>query len=143
MKIKQLSIFIENKEGRLRNALEVLAKANINIRGLSIADNEKHGIIRLIVDDVEKANDALKSANFIVKETEVIVVGVPDKPNGLNSTLELLENNNINVEYIYSFLANEEKEAVIVMKLDKPEEGLKVLEDEGINILTKEDIINI
>ena len=143
MKIKQISIFVENKEGRLKHALETLADANINIRGLSVADNEKKGIIRLIVDNTEKAKEALTKAKFIVKETEVIVVGVPDEPNGLNTALTILEDNEINVEYIYAFLSHKKDEAIVVMKLDKPEKGLEALKKMNTTILSQEDIDNI
>lgn len=143
MKIKQISVFVENKEGRIKSVLEALSSENINIRALSIADSEKSGIIRLIVDDSEKAKKALENHKFITKETEVIVVGVPDEPNGLNNTLAILENKNINVEYIYAFVSHKKDEAIVVMKLDKPEEGLKALEDKNITILSQEDIENI
>jgi hypothetical protein len=140
MKIKQISVFIENKEGRLRNALKALSEQNINIRALSIADSEKYGILRLIVDDNEKAKNALEAENLIVKETEVIVVGVPDEPNGLNSILEILENDNINVEYIYAFVSTKADEAVVVMKIEDAEKGLKVLKAANATILTRDDI---
>ena len=85
MNVKQLSVFIENKEGRLKSAVDAISKAGVNIRALSIADSAKYGILRLIVSDNEKATEALKEKKFTVKETDVIVVGVKDEPNGLNT----------------------------------------------------------
>lgn|SRR5574344_759061 len=143
MKIKQLSVFIENKEGRLKNALNVLSKENINIRALSVADSEKYGILRLIVNDNEKAKKALEKENLIVKETEVIVVGIPDKPNGLNHILEILEKDGINVEYIYAFVSTKADEAVVVMKIEDIEKGLKLLKEANSTILTRKDINNL
>lgn len=143
MKIKQISIFVENKTGRLRHALETLASANINVRALSVADNEKSGIIRIIVDDTEKAKEVLTSSKFIIKETEVIVIEVPDEPNELNNILTILEDNDINIEYIYALLSQKHAEAIIVMKINKPEEGLELLNKNNIRILKKEDIENI
>ena len=143
MKIKQISVFVENKEGRIKSVLEALSSENINILALSIADSEKSGIIRLIVDDNEKAKKALKNHKFITKETEVIIVGVPNKPNGLNNTLAILENKQINVEYIYAFVSHKIDEAIVVMKLDKPAEGLEALKSENVTNLTRKDIENI
>ncbi|MDD3409059.1 MAG: acetolactate synthase [Methanobacteriaceae archaeon] len=143
MKIKQLSVFIENKEGRLKNALNVLSKENINIRALSVADSEKYGILHLIVNDNEKAKKALEKENLIVKETEVIVVGIPDKPNGLNHILEILEKDGINVEYIYAFVSTKADEAVVVMKIEDIEKGLKLLKEANSTILTRKDINNL
>ena len=138
--IKQISVFIENKEGRLKKAINTLSKANINIRALSIADGSKYGILRLIVSDTEKSKEILEKDNFIVKETEVIVVEVPDKPNGLNSILEILEKESINVEYLYAFVSNKTDEAIVVMRLNKMEEGKTLLKSSDANILDLKDI---
>ena len=90
MSVKQLSVFIENKAGKLRKAVNAMSQAGVNIRALSIADSSKYGILRLIVSDNETAIEALKAEKFTVKENDVIVVGIKDEPNGLNSTLEML-----------------------------------------------------
>ena len=89
MVVKQISVFIENKEGRMKKAINTLAQENINIRALSIADTTKYGILRLIVSDNEKAIEALEKDGFIVRENDVIIVAVPDEPNGLNTTLAI------------------------------------------------------
>lgn len=140
MNVKQLSVFIENKEGRLKNAVNAVSQAEVNIRALSIADSSKYGILRLIVSDNEKATAALKKEKFTVKETDVIVVGIKDEPNGLNTMLEILEEENINVEYLYAFVSSKTDEAIVVVKIEDCEGGLKALKDAGANILSKEDL---
>ncbi|MCL2687407.1 MAG: amino acid-binding protein [Methanobrevibacter sp.] len=143
MKNKQISVFIENKEGKLKNAIEALSKENINIRALSIADTAKFGILRLIVSDNKKAKEVLEENNFIVKESEVIIVEVPDEPNGLNTILTYLDDEDINLEYLYAFVSSKSDEAIVVMRLENIEEGIKVLKSKNANILTEEDIKNI
>lgn len=143
MVVKQISIFIENKEGRIKKAVNAISKEGINIRALSLADNTKYGILRLIVSDNEKTKEVLKAEHFIVKETDVLVVGVKDEPNGLNSTLEIFENANINVEYIYAFVSSKTDEAIVVIKIEDYEAGVKALSEQNANILTEEDINNL
>ena len=110
MAVKQISIFVENKEGRIKKAIDTLAKENINIRALSIADTTKYGILRLIVSDNEKAINALEKDGFIVKENEVIILAVPDEPNGLNSTLAVFDEKDINLEYWYELVIKKKYE---------------------------------
>ena len=140
MSVKQLSVFIENKEGKLKKAVNAMSQAGINIRALSIADSSKYGILRLIVSDNETAIKALKEEKFTVKETNVIVVGVKDEPNGLNSMLEILEDEGINVEYLYAFVGSKTDEAIVVVKIENYEEGLRALENAGATLLSKEDL---
>lgn len=139
----QISVFIENKEGRIRKAIDTLAKAGINIRALSVADTSKYGILRLIVSDNEKATKALEKDGFIVKENEVIVVTVPDEPNGLNSTLAVLDDADINIEYIYAFVGNEPGEAIVAIKVEDTQKAIEVFEKNNAKILKKEDIEKI
>ena len=140
MAVKQISIFIENKEGRIKKAINTLAEENINIRALSIADTTKYGILRLIVSDNEKAIDALEKDGFIVKENEVIILAVPDKPNGLNSTLAVFDENGINLEYLYAFVSTKSDEAIVVMRLENMEKAFEALENSYVKILDAEDI---
>ena len=114
MAVKQISIFVENKEGRIKKAIDTLARAGINIRALSIADTTKYGILRLIVSDNEKAIEALENDGFIVKENEVIVLAVPDEPNGLNSTLAIFDEKDINTIKIRNFKKKKGKIARIL-----------------------------
>jgi hypothetical protein len=142
MEIKQISIFIENKEGRLKKAIDTISKAEINIRALSLAERAKFGILRLIVSDNEKAKSVLEENNFAVKENDVLVVEVPDKPNGLNSLLSILDDEDINVEYLYAFVGKKTDEAIVVMRVKNIEEGIKVLKAKNANLLTRTYIDN-
>ena len=140
MSVKQISIFVENKEGRIKKAIDTLAKQNINIRALSIADTTKYGILRLIVSDNEKAIEALENDNFIVKENEVIILAVPDKPNGLNSTLAVFDEKGINLEYLYAFVSSKTDEAIVVMRLENMEKAIEALNESNVKILDVDDI---
>ena len=139
----QISVFIENKEGRIKKAIDTLANAGINIRALSVGDTTKYGILRLIVSDNDKAIESLENEGFIVKESEVIVVAVPDKPNGLNSTLAILDNADINLEYIYAFVSSKPDEAIVAMKVEDTEKAIDVFEKNNAKILEKEDLEKI
>jgi hypothetical protein len=143
MAVKQISIFVENKEGRIKKAIDTLAKENINIRALSIADTAKYGILRLIVSNNEKAIKALEKDGFIVKENDVIILAVPDRPNGLNSTLAVFDEKGINLEYLYAFVSNKTDEAIVVMRLEDMEMAIKALEDSDVKILEENDIKNL
>lgn len=143
MAVKQISIFVENKEGRIKKAIDTLAKENINIRALSIADTTKYGILRLIVSDNEKAISALEDNGFIVKENEVILLAVPDEPNGLNSTLAVFDERDINLEYLYAFVSSKTDEAIVVMRLENMEKAIEALENSDVKILETEDIKNL
>ena len=140
MAVKQISIFVENKEGRIKKAIDTLARANINIRALSIADTSKYGILRLIVSDNEKAIEALEKDGFIVKENEVIILAVPDEPNGLNSTLSVFDEKGINLEYLYAFVSSKTDEAIVVMRLENMEKAIEALNESNVRILDENDI---
>lgn len=140
MTVKQISVFIENKEGRIKKALNTLAENNINIRALSIADTTKYGILRLIVSNNQIAITSLENDGFVVRENDVIVVAIPDEPNGLNSTLEILDKNDINLEYLYAFSSNNTDKAIVVMRLENMKEAINLLEENNAEILEKEDI---
>ena len=141
MKIEQLSIFLENKVGRLAEVTDVLASADINIRTLSLADTSDFGILRLIVNDHEKAKAALKEAGFTVGLTSVIAVEVPHQPGGLNSILHLLGKKGINVEYMYAFMQKGDN-AVLIFRFNRPDAALEVLKETGIPILSNEQVCN-
>ncbi len=140
MTVQQISVFIENKEGRIKKALNTLAENNINIRALSIADTTKYGILRLIVSNNQIAITSLEKDGFVVRENDVIVVAIPDEPNGLNSTLEILDKNDINLEYLYAFSSNNTDKAIVVMRLENMKEAINLLEENNAEILEKEDI---
>ena len=143
MVVKQISIFVENKEGRIKKAINALANENINIRALSIADTSKYGILRLIVSDNEKAIETLEKDGFIVKENEVILLAVPDEPNGLNSTLAVFDEKGINLEYLYAFVSNKSNEAIVVMRLENMEKAINALNESNIKQLDENDIKNL
>ena len=143
MAVKQISIFIENKEGRIKKAIDTLAQQNINIRALSIADTTKYGILRLIVSDNKKAIAALEDNGFVVRENEVIIIAVPDEPNGLNSTLAVFDEKGINLEYLYAFVSSKTDEAIVVIRLENMDQAIEALQDSDVSILDENDIKNL
>lgn len=135
MKVEQISIFIENKSGRLAEVSGVLGDAGVNIRALSLADTSDFGILRLIVNDTDKAFKVLREQNFTVSKTEVIGVEVPDSPGGLSSILQILDKNDVNVEYMYAFVERSGDNAVIIFRFDDVDAAIKVLSDNGVKII--------
>jgi len=143
MKVEQISIFLENKSGRLAEVATVLAGAGINIRALSLADTTDFGILRLIVNDTEKAKQVLKDNGFTVGKTEVIGVEVADKPGGLAEILNVMKENAINVEYMYAFVQKSVGNAIIIFRFDELEKAIEVLHKAGIRIMKGEEIYSI
>ncbi len=143
MRVKQISIFIENRSGRLREVADVLGKNTINIRALSLADTSDYGILRLIVDNPEKARDVLKRDNFTLSETDVIAVEVADKPGGLSDVLDILGETGINVEYMYAFVEKSSNNAVIIFRIEDIETAIKVLGEKNIRILSHEQVTQL
>ncbi|HSB52474.1 MAG TPA: ACT domain-containing protein [Dissulfurispiraceae bacterium] len=140
MKVKQISVFLENKKGRLWEALDSLAKAKINIRALSIADTSEFGILRLIVPEPEKAKKALEKNGFTVGENDVIAVGVSDEPGGLARVLKVLTDADINVEYVYAFVEKSGQKAVVVLRTENIGAGVKALKGAKVPVLTPEEV---
>jgi hypothetical protein len=143
MKVEQISIFIENKSGRLADVTHALGSAGINIRALSLADTSDFGILRLIVDKTDEAKSALKNQGFTVNKTEVVAVEVPDRPMGLCGILQVLDRGKVNVEYMYAFVERCGENAVIIFRFDNPEEAIKVLTANGINVLQGERVYSM
>lgn len=143
MKVKQISVFLENKSGRLAKVTEVLGENGVNIRALSIADTSDFGILRLIVNHPEKAYEALKEAGFTVSETEVIAVEVPDVPGGLAQALTVLQASRINVEYLYAFLEKSSKAALVVFRVEEPDRACEVLAANNINVLKGDEVYKL
>lgn len=135
MKIKQISLFLENKPGHLSSVCQTLADAGINILTLALADTEQFGILRLIVQDWEKAKTALEAAGGIVNVTEVVATEVEDRPGGLVRILNVLERANTNVEYMYAFTFGNRDKAVMVFRFDDPDAAIEALRGEGISVL--------
>lgn len=140
MRVKQISIFLENKSGRLAQVSRVLGENGINIRALSIADTTDFGILRLIVNDPDKAYQVLKEAGFTVSTTDVIAVEVTDVPGGLADVLQLLDQSGINIEYLYAFVQKVSNAALVVFRVEQLEEAVKVLQQEGIRILAGDEV---
>ena len=140
MKAKQLSIFLENKVGRLAEVTGVLGERGINIRALSLADTSDFGVLRLIVDDPTKAQEALKEEGYTVSTTEVIAVKVPDKPGGLGRVLRSFIDLGVNIEYMYAFAGKNGDNAVVVFRVDDPERAIPVLKQHGVGLLTEDEI---
>ena len=135
MKVEQISIFLENKPGGLEEVTRILKDAGINIRTLSLADTTDFGILRLIVNDVERASQILKEQGFRTSRTIVVAVEVPDRPGGLHGILEVLSKNGINVEYLYAFVERSGEHAVIIFRFDAPDKAIDVLQKNGLNVL--------
>lgn len=140
MFIKQLSIFVENKFGRLEAIIDTLSKANINIRALSLAEAQDYGVLRVIVDDAESAKLALNDVGVIAKITDVVAVYLDDRSGGLASVLSVLKNAEIAIEYMYAFLGRTEGKALMVLKADDEAKTEKVLTENNIPMLCQEDI---
>lgn len=143
MKVEQISIFIENKSGRLADVTHALGSAGVNIRALSLADTSDFGILRLIVDKTDEAKAALKDQGFTVNKTEVVAVEVPDRPMGLYGILQVLDRGKVNVEYMYAFVERCGENAVIIFRFDNPEEAIRVLTANGINVLQGERVYSM
>lgn len=135
MKVEQISVFLENKSGRLADVARSLGDAGVNIRALSIADSSDFGILRIIVNDNDKAFEVLKKKGFTISKTEVVAVEVSDKPGGLAQVLDLLARESINVEYMYAFVERSSDNAVIVFRFDEMDSAIKVLSLNGVVIL--------
>ncbi|WP_461211532.1 ACT domain-containing protein [Desulfocurvus sp. DL9XJH121] len=140
MKVEQISIFLENRAGRLAEVTRVLAEAGINIRALSLADTSDFGILRLIVSDFEKAKTVLKDNGFTVGRTTVVAVEVPDKPGGLHSILGMLSENKVNVEYMYAFVQQSGQNAIMIFRFDRTDQALELLAQAGLNVVPGEKL---
>ncbi len=143
MKVTQISIFIENKSGRLAEVSRLLGEKGVNIRALSLADTTDFGILRLIVDNTDLAKQTLKEGGFTVSKTEVVAVEVPDRPGGLASILKVLDMASVNVEYMYAFVERSAGNAVIIFRFDDVDHAIQVLQDHKIKVLPGEHIYGI
>lgn len=140
MRVEQISVFLENKAGRLAEVARILAEAGINIRALSLADTSDFGILRLIVNDNNKAKEALKQHGFTVGKTDVVAVEVEDRPGGLHRILDVLYRSNVNVEYMYAFVQQSGSNAVIIFRFDNLDEAVRVLQANGVPVIEGETL---
>ncbi len=143
MAIKQLTVYVENKKGAMVSVTDVLSKNNVNIRALSIAETQDFGILRLIVNDEETAMKALQEKDYLVKAINVVGVKIGDAPGKLTAALNVLDKANINVEYLYAFMARTEKHAYVVLRVEDNAAAEAVLEDAGFHLITEADICKL
>ncbi len=143
MLIKQISIFLENKSGRLAEVTRVLGSNKIDISALSIADTTDFGILRLIVNRPEEAVEILKENGFTVSCTSVIAISVADKPGGLATALDILKREGIGIEYLYAFVGKAENEALVILKVADTDKAIKALKDNGINVISSDSVYRL
>jgi len=142
MNISQLSVFVENKPGHLQKVLKVLADEDINIITLTIADTSDFGIIRMIVNETEKAERLLKEKNITCSLTDVLAVKIDNSPGALNKTIDAFSNNDVNIEYMYAFTSQKNNNPVMIFRIDDIDKAKSMAENQNIHIIKKEDIIN-
>ena len=138
MIIKQLSVFVENKQGRLAYITDILSKAGANIRALSIADTTDFGILRLIVDDAADAAEKLTAAGITVSLTDVIAIGINDVPGAFSKPMQILADAGIDVEYMYAFITRKSEKAYVILRVADNDAAAKVLCDNGVELLTQD-----
>ena len=131
--MKQISVFIENEKGKLAQVASLLAKRNINLQALSVADTTDYGILRLVTDRTEDALDALTEGGYLAKVTDVLAVKIEDKPGSLSKIISALSNGDVSVEYTYAFTSTNPGEAVMVFRVDDNVKAASVLKNAGIN----------
>jgi hypothetical protein len=141
--VKQISVFLENKEGRLANVTKIIADSGINIRAMSIADTTDFGILRLIVNDPESAKIVLENAEFTVSVKEVLAIGIADEPGSLSKAMASLLENDIVIEYMYAFLGKCQGKALVILKVSDNEKALKSLEAGGIDVISEQELYNL
>jgi hypothetical protein len=135
MRAEQISVFLENKAGRLAEVTGILSEAQVNIRALALADTSDFGVLRLIVNNNEKAVESLRNRGFTVGRTDVLAVEVEDRPGGLHSILDILNKAEINVEYMYAFVQHSGKNAVMIFRFDHIDEAVRVLEENNVKVI--------
>ena len=143
MRAEQISVFLENKAGRLAEVTAILAETGVNIRALALADTSDFGVLRLIVSDNEKAVTALKNQGFTVGRTDVVAVEVEDKPGGLHRILDMLNQAGINVEYMYAFVTQSGNNAIMIFRFDNIDEAVKLLEENNVKVINGSQVYTL
>ncbi len=143
MAIKQLTVFVQNQKGTIVSVTDILAKNNVNIRALSIAETEDFGILRLIVNDEATAENVLKEQGYLIKVVDVVGVKIGDEPGKLTSALDVLDKADINVEYLYAFMTRTEKHAYVVFRVENNNQAEKALTDAGFKLITDADVCKL
>jgi len=140
MTIDQISVFVDNKPGRLVELLEVLSQSNVDLRAMSMADTADFGILRMIADNPENAKKLIADAGYVTNITQVLAVAVPDVPGGLAKVLSYISNAGISIEYMYVFITHEDENACVIVRVDDNEKAEKVLEANNIRLFSPSDI---
>lgn len=143
MKVNQISIFVENKKGRLAEITRILGEAGVNIRALFLADTTDFGVLRLIVNKSDLAQEVLRKNGITVSKTEVVAVAVPDRPSGLFTIMDPLQRAGVNVEYMYAFVEHYGDSAIVIFRFDNSDEAIRVLQENSIPVLPGEKIYGI
>ena len=144
MKITQVSIFLENRQGRLYEVCDLFGENDINILALTVAETENFGIVRTVVNEPDQAMQLLKQEGFAAKFTDVVVVEIEDKPGGLASVLKVFNDNNLNVEYMHTFFSKAKQgDAYMVFRFENPEEAINVLKENNITPVQEKDLQEI
>ncbi len=138
---EQISVFIENVAGRLKEITGLLKNADIDIKAITIADAPDFGVVRMIVDNTDEALSLLKVAKFITRTTDVVAVKIENKPGSLFNVLNVLEKRNIDIEYLYSYTASPREHAILVFRFDNNESAQKALSNSHISILSTEELL--
>lgn len=141
--IRQLSVFIENKQGALADAAAVLAKENINIRAMTLADTTKYGVLRMIVDKADAAGNALTRAGYLTRANDVVAVLMPDTAGALHDVIALLDEVGVNVEYLYAFNHGKANNAYVVLRVHDPALTDETLVNHGFTVLQNDDLANL
>jgi hypothetical protein len=141
--IKQISVFLENKEGRLAEVTKALADSGINIRALSIADTTDFGILRIIVNDPDAAFKVLTEAEFTVSVKEVLAIGITDEPGSLAKALQALSTSGVVIEYMYAFLGKAGDKAMVILKVSDNDKTVKALEAIGVSVIEAEEVYKL
>lgn len=140
MKITQISVFLENRKGRLYEICSLLGNAGINIRALTIAETETFGVLRMVVDKPQQALTLFRQNQITANTTDVVAVEVADKPGGLAAVLKILNDHDLNVEYMYGFVEKFSENALLVFRFDDPEKAQRILTAAGVRVVGKSDI---
>ena len=142
MTVKQLSVFVENRRGRLAEITEVLASNGIDLRALSLLDSSEFGQVRMIASDPDAAYALLREAGMMVRINEVVAVGVADEPGAFSKAARIIADAGVNLEYLYALASRKDDEAVLIMRLDQPGEGMAALRKGGFRIISPEQVYN-
>ncbi len=140
MRLKQISVFLENKKGRLQDVCSLLGSNGINMRALTIAETESFGVLRMVVDKSDQAIDLLRKNDFAANVTDVVAVEVEDKPGGLAGILKIISDNDVNIEYMYGFVEKFSDKALLVFRFEDTDHAQRILNENGVSIVAEKDI---